>query len=117
MTGADKYERVVGQGPKVGWIRDEHILIDLSAAQKVVKQLSQATGNYLGSSDRAISKALYEANMLADVSKDRLTIKATVEGQRKSLLCIHKSLIIDIDCGADPPPLPYQDLPGEVLPF
>jgi hypothetical protein len=117
ITGADKYEQIVGQGPKVGWIRDEQILLDFSAAQKVVKQLSQATGNYLGSSDRAISKALYEAKMLADASKDRLTIKATVEGQRKSLLCLHKSLIIDIDYDVSEPKKPFLDISNEDIPF
>ena len=64
---------------------------------KVVKQLSQATGNYLGSSNRAVTKASYEANMLAEVSKDRLTIKVTVESQRRNLLCMDTDLFMDID--------------------
>jgi hypothetical protein len=65
MTGAGRSQKIEGQGVKVGWMNDKHVFIDVTAAQKVIKQLSQATGNYLGSSDRAITKALYEAKMLA----------------------------------------------------
>ena len=97
MTGAGRSQKIEGQGVKVGWMNDKHVFIDITAAQKVVKQLSQATGNYLGSSDRAVTKALYEANMLAEVSKDRLTIKVTVESQRRNLLCMDTNLFMDID--------------------
>jgi hypothetical protein len=97
LTGSGEYQKIEGQGVKVGWMNDKHVFIDITAAQKVVKQLSQAAGNYLGSSDRAVTKALYEANMLAEVSKDRLTIKVTVESQRRNLLCMDTNLFMDID--------------------
>jgi hypothetical protein len=97
LTGSGAYQKIEGQGVKVGWMNDKHVFMDITAAQKVVKQLSQATGNYLGSSDRAVTKALYEANMLAEVSKDRLTMKVTVEGQRRNLLCMDTDLFMDID--------------------
>jgi hypothetical protein len=35
--------------------------------------------------------------MLAEVSKDRLTIKVTVESQRRNLLCMDTNLFMDID--------------------
>jgi hypothetical protein len=117
LTGAGVYQKIEGQGVKVGWMNDEYVFIDVTAAQKVVKQLSQATGNYLGSSDRAVVKALYEANMLAEVSKDRLTIKVTVEGQRRNLLCMDTNLFMDIDCDVSAPEQPVLDYSDEDIPF
>ena len=109
LTGSEEYQKIEGQGVKVGWMNDKHVFIDVTAAQKVVKQLSQAAGNYLGSSDRAVIKALYEANMLAEVSKDRLTIKVTVEGQRRNLLCMDTNLFMDIDYDVVAPDQPVLD--------
>ena len=109
LTGSGEYQKIEGQGVKVGWMNDKHVFIDVTAAQKVVKQLSQAAGNYLGSSDRAVIKALYEANMLAEVSKDRLTIKVTVEGQRRNLLCMDTNLFMDIDYDVVAPDQPVLD--------
>ena len=109
LTGSGEYQKIEGQGVKVGWMNDKHVFIDVTAAQKVVKQLSQAAGNYLGSSDRAVIKALYEANMLAEVSKDRLTIKVTVEGQRRNLLCMDTNLFMDIDYDVVAPDQPVWD--------
>ena len=117
MTGAGRSKKIEGQGVKVGWMNDKHVFIDITAAQKVVKQLSQGTGNYLGSSDRAVTKALYEANMLAEVSKDRLTIKVTVEGQRRNLLCMDTDLFMDIDYDVVAPDQPFLDYSDEDIPF
>ena len=117
LTGFGEYGKIESQGVKVGWINNKYALIDLTAAQKVVKQLSQASGNYLGSSDRAVVKALKEANMLAEVSKDRLTIKVTVEGQRRNLLCMDINLFIDIDNEKNTPEQPALDYLCEDLPF
>ena len=117
MTGSGRSQKIEGQGVKVGWMNDKHVFIDITAAQKVVKQLSQGTGNYLGSSDRAVTKALYEANMLAEVSKDRLTIKVTVEGQRRNLLCMDTDLFMDIDYDVVAPDQPFLDYSDEDIPF
>lgn len=117
LTGSGEYQKIEGQGVKVGWMNDKHVFIDVTAAQKVVKQLSQAAGNYLGSSDRAVIKALYEANMLAEVSKDRLTIKVTVEGQRRNLLCMDTNLFMDIDRDVVAPEQPFLDYSDEDIPF
>jgi hypothetical protein len=43
------------------------------------------------------------------VSKDRLTIKVTVEGQRKNLLCMDTGLFMDIDYDVVPPDQPDWD--------
>jgi hypothetical protein len=117
LTGSGEYQKIKGQGVKVGWMNDKHVFMDITAAQKVVKQLSQATGNYLGSSDRAVTKALYEANMLAEVSKDRLTMKVTVEGQRRNLLCMDTDLFMDIDYDVVEPDHPILDCLDEDIPF
>lgn len=41
-------------------LSDEILYLDMTAAQKVVKPISQSAGDYLGSSDNATAKALFE---------------------------------------------------------
>ena len=55
--------------------------------------------------------------MLAEVSKDRLTIKVTVEGQRRNLLCMDTDLFMDIDYDVVAPDQPFLDYSDEDIPF
>jgi hypothetical protein len=69
----------------------------MKATLTVIKAFSNQIGNYLGSTERAISKALKEADMLAKCDKDRTTVKITAEGRRHNLLCLPLRLVIDWD--------------------
>ncbi len=95
--GAGEYVRFEGQGAKVGWISDECIYLDLTATQSVLKKLSGTAGNYLGSSDSAIQKALFEAGLLTDKSKNRYTKKVTLEGSRRTVLCVDRDAVLAMD--------------------
>ena len=95
--GSGEHAKLDGQGPKIGWVDYDCVYLDPQAALSIVKQLSFQIGNYLGSSERAISKALLEANMLAKYEVGRTTTKVTVEKIRKSLLCLPLSLVIEED--------------------
>ena len=95
VTGADKYEKVEGQGTKIGWTFNESICLDMKAALSVIKPLSTRLGNHLGSSERAINKALFEAGMLAKYDEGRYKRKVSVEGQRIPVICLAVNCVMD----------------------
>ena len=97
VTGSLTQEKIEGQGPKIGWTFNEKIHLDMKAALSVIKTFSTRLGNYLGSSERAISKALFEAGMLAKHDKGRHTAKVTVEGRRENVICLPVDLVMDIE--------------------
>jgi hypothetical protein len=95
--GYGENAKLDGQGPRIGWVDDDSVYLDPKAALSVIKPLSSQIGNYLGSSERAISKAFQEANKLAKYDAGRTTTKVTVEGRRKPLLCLPLNLFIEKD--------------------
>ena len=54
-------------------------------------------GNFLGSFERAISKALFEAGMLAKYDKWRYTVKVILKGWRANVICLPVDLVMDIE--------------------
>jgi hypothetical protein len=115
MIGTGEYQKLDGQGPRIGWLDDDCVYLDPKAALSVIKPLSSQIGNYLGSSERAISKALQEANMLAKYEAGRTTTKVTVEGRRKPLLCLPLNLFIEED--ETPPKETIQPPEQDDFPF
>lgn len=93
--GAGEHHRIESQGPKIGWVGHDIIYLDMIAALRIAKQVSNSTGDYLGSSEGAIKKALHEAGMLADAEKDRHEKKVTIEGIRRRVLCLKSGFLID----------------------
>ena len=115
MIGTGEHQRAEGQGAKIGWVFDDCIHLDPKAAVSVIKALSSSNGNYLGSTERALTKALREANMLAKCDADRPTTKVTVEGIRKRVICLPLSLIIEQD--GPEPKTTTSDYSGDDIPF
>ena len=97
ITGTPDNQATYGQGAKIGWIVGKKIYLDMKAALSVIKTFSTRLGNHLGSSERAISKALFEAGKLAKHDKDRHTAKVAVEGRRANVICLPANLIMDIE--------------------
>ena len=114
--GSGDNAKIDGQGPKIGWVTDGCIYIDFNATLGIIKTLSTQIGNHLGSGERAISKALLEANMLVKYDQGRTTTKVTVEGIRKNLLCLRLSLILDVDL-IPPPRATNIELTVDDIPF
>lgn len=81
VIGTDAHQMAGGQGPKIGWVFYNCIHLDLEAAVSVIKSLSSSNGNFLGSTERALAKALREENMLTKCYADRTLMKASVDGQ------------------------------------
>ncbi len=69
----------------------------MKAALSVIKTFSTRLGNHLGSSERAIKKALVEAGMLSKDGEGRYNRKVTVERRRVSAVCIPANLVMDIE--------------------
>ena len=75
------------------------LYLDPNAAIAVAKALSSKTGNHIGSSERALSKALKEAGLLARVDDGRATTKVTLAGQRRSVYCLEVGHVFEVDQG------------------
>jgi len=97
ITGTPDNQATYGQGAKIGWIVGKEIYLDMKPALSVIKTFSTQLGNHLGGSERAISKALFEAGKLAKHDKDRHTAKVAVEGRRANVICLPANLIMDIE--------------------
>ena len=95
ITGTPGNEIPYGQGTKIGWIDGNEILLDMTATLSVLKPLSTRLGNHLGSSERAINKALFEAGLLAKCDEGRYKTKPSVEGRRVSVICLPVSCVMD----------------------
>lgn len=93
--GTGEHYRIEPQGPKIGWVGHGVIYLDMIAALRIAKQVSNSTGDYLGSSEGAIKKALSESGMIADAEKDRFEKKVTIEGIRRRVLCLKSGFLID----------------------
>ena len=87
--------RIESQGPRIGWVGHGVIYLDMIAALRIAKQVSNSTGDYLGSSEAAIKKALSEAGMIADAEKDRHEKKVTILGVRRRVLCLTSQFLVD----------------------
>lgn len=101
------------QGSRIGWVDGTHLYIDPKGALGLIKKMSNELGNYLGSSDAAISRALKEAGWLAKTDKDRNTFKVSCEGSRRNVLCFDLNQVMELE--GDYEPQAYDD--GEDLPF
>lgn len=101
------------RGDRIGWVDATHLHVDPKGALALIKKMSNELGNYLGSSDAAISRALREAGWLAKTDKDRNTVKVSCEGSRRNVLCFDLNQVMELEGDYEPPA--YDD--GEDLPF
>lgn len=101
------------RGDRIGWVDATHLYVDPQGALALIKRMSGELGNYLGSSDAAISRALKEAGWLAKTDKDRNTFKVSCEGSRRNVLCFDINQVMELE--GDYEPQAYDD--GKDLPF
>ena len=69
----------------------------MTATLSVLKPLSTRLGNHLGSSERALNKALFEAGVLAKCDEGRYKTKVSVEGRRVFVISLPVSCVMDIE--------------------
>ena len=93
IKGDTTYE---SKGSCIGYVDDKFLYLEPSAAIAIAKGLSTKTGNHIGSGERALSKALKEAGLLARVDADRATIKVTLAGQRRAVYCLERTKVFEM---------------------
>ena len=95
-VGFGTNSRNEGQGRRIGWVDGESIYIHPGNSLSVVKPMSTSIGNYLGSSQTAIGKALKEEGFLVKWDKERNTEKVTVGGKREYVFHLKTKDVFEI---------------------
>ena len=90
-------------GQQIGWIDNSHLYLEPGSSLSVVKSLSTALDNHLGSSERAISKCLKEAGLLVRSEKGRNTAKVSILGARRNVYVLNIEDVFDLDIHTDVP--------------
>jgi hypothetical protein len=100
------------QGRRIGWFDDADLLLEPEASFAEAQRLAGEQGQSLTVQQRTLSKRLKESGMLVshEASRDRLTIRRTVEGSRKEVLHLSASLILD----SIVPTVPQHRVPDEL---
>lgn len=100
--GRDGTFHARAQGDRIGWVDETHLYIAQQPALSLIKKMSSEVGNYLGSSNGAISKALKEAGWLVKTDEKRNTLKVSCEGARKNALCFDLRKVMELEEGHKP---------------
>ena len=90
-------------GQRIGWIDDTNVYLEPGSTLSVVKTLSTALDNHLGSSERAISKCLKEAGLLVRCEKGRNTAKVSILGARRNVYVLNINDVFELDSETDVP--------------
>ena len=91
--------RYESKGARIGYADEKFLYLEPNAAIAVAKALSSKIGNHIGSSERALSKALKEAGFLARADEGRTTTKVTLVGQRKAVYCLELAKVFEMAQG------------------
>lgn len=88
------------RGDLVGWVVDEEIYLEPTAAFRAA-QRAAATTDQLTISERTLRKRLREQGHLAGTSEDRqkLLVRKTLQGVRRDVLHLRRGLLFDFDDG------------------
>jgi hypothetical protein len=111
-VGADKYERLEGQGACIGWVDGDALYIEPRAALSVIKSVSTSLGDHLGTTERALGKALREGGLLQRYDDGRNTTKMSLAGQRRHVYCFRVTDVFDLEpAEAGKPPPDRSEIP------
>ncbi|MGH2690291.1 MAG: hypothetical protein ACRDKW_16015, partial [Actinomycetota bacterium] len=91
----DTYGTWEPKGERVGWLDGEHVYLEPDAAYAVVQRLGQEVGDRLPLTPQTLRRRLKEAGALASSETKRrmLTVRRTLEGQRREVLHLHKETL------------------------
>jgi hypothetical protein len=80
------------QGKRIGWVDEDNLYLGPDAAFAEVQRLAGEQGESLPISPRTLNKRLHERGLLAAVEthagKTRFTIRRTLEGQCREVICL-----------------------------
>ena len=96
VVGSGSYEREVWRpnGERLGWIRDDDLLLDPDAAFAAAQKLARDQGTSIPIKQRTLWKRLAEQGLLASRDQARgSTVRLTIQGMRRDLLHLRASAL------------------------
>lgn len=94
-TGSDLQQTWTPLGHRIGWIDGDDLFLEPEAAFAEVQRLATEQGDGFAIASRTLHKRLREKGYLrsTDVTRKTLTIRRTLEGQRREVLHLHGASI------------------------
>ena len=97
IVGVGSYEREEWRpnGERLGWIRDDDLLLDPDTAFAAAQKLARDQGTSIPIKQRTLWKRLAEQGLLAsrDQARGTNTVRRTIEGMRRELLHLRTSAL------------------------
>jgi hypothetical protein len=83
-------------GDCIGWVDDQDIYLDSTAAYRAVQTAGRDTGDLLAVSEQTLRKRLNEKGLLASIDKTRetLTVRRNIAGTSKNVLHFRRGTIL-----------------------
>jgi hypothetical protein len=100
----DSYGTWEPKGERVGWLDGDDCYLEPDAAYAVVQRLGQEVGDRLPLTPQTLRRRLKEAGALASSETKRrmLTVRRTLEGQRREVLHLRKETVSPSSAGPGP---------------
>jgi len=92
----DEYGKLWPQGERIGWVDDDHIYLEQTAAFKVAQVMGRDIGDGLPVSEQTLKKRLREKGLLAstDEKRETNTIRRVCEGSEKNVLDFYRRSLL-----------------------
>jgi hypothetical protein len=95
------------QGKRIGWVVDNHVYLELEAAFAEVQELAHSQGDNLAIAPRTLMSRLHEKGLLGAMErhggKTRLTVRRTLEGQRREVISLRADSLYPPDSAPSAP--------------
>ncbi len=81
------------QGRRIGWIDGADLFLEPEAAYAEAQELAHSQGDSLPVSSQILRKRMNDRRLLVTTETGKLTTRRTLEGQRRSVIHLHKSAL------------------------
>lgn len=83
-------------GDCIGWVVDDDIYLDPTAAYRVAQMMSRDVGDGLAVSEQTLKKRLHEKNLLASIDQKRqtFTVRRSITGSSKEVLHFFRETLL-----------------------
>ncbi len=82
------------QGVRIGWTDDDDLYLEPEASYQVAQRLARDGGEPIAVGSKTVHKRLHEKGLLAstEAGRHKLTVRRTLEGQRRAVLHFTRDL-------------------------
>lgn len=93
----------IPHGDRVGWVDDDNLYLDLTAAYRLAQIAGRDAGEVLAVSEPTLKKRLSERGLLASVEKKRgtLTVRRSIGGSYKDVLHFLRGVVLPEESDGD----------------